>query len=192
MQNQRRLPPEPLNGVDIPGLLATIRLVADQPELAQFQFRTCNEWVHGTHSRSAFVGFAGAGRELKHERFYFADTDHPAVLCGKGSAPTPVEWILHGLAGCLMAGIANDAAARGIRLTKVKCSVSGDIDLRGIFGAPCAIRNGFSDITVTFDISGEATGEMLEALVANSRARSAVFDILTAGVPISVNVRAQH
>ena len=126
----------PLNGVDTPNLLATINFVAGQPELAKFQFRAHNEWIEGTHSKTVMNGFFGAGQEQKHEKPHYADADHPAILCGGDNAPTPVEWLLHGLAGCLMAGVANIAAARGIKLTKVKCSVDGDIDLRGILASP--------------------------------------------------------
>jgi len=120
----------PLNGVDTPSLIATINAVAGQPELAKFQFRAHSEWIEGTHSKTVMHGFHGAGQELKHAKPFYADSDHPAVLCGADNAPAPVEWLLHGLAGCLMSGVANIAAARGIKLTSVKCSIDGDIDLR--------------------------------------------------------------
>jgi uncharacterized OsmC-like protein len=179
----------PLNGVDTPNLMATINFVAGQPELAKFQFRAHNEWIEGTHSKSVIHGFFGAGQEQKHEKPYYADADHPAILCGADSAPTPVEWLLHGLAGCLMAGVANIAAARGIKLTKVKCSVDGDIDLRGILGISDEVRNGFQAIQVSFEIEGDAPAEKLTQLVEQSRARSAVFDVLTKGVPVTVGIK---
>jgi uncharacterized OsmC-like protein len=56
------------------------------------------------------------------------------VLVGADNGPTPVEFLLHGLASCLTAGLANIAAARGVTLTEVRSTVSGDIDLNGIFG----------------------------------------------------------
>ncbi|HEY2949678.1 MAG TPA: OsmC family protein [Micromonosporaceae bacterium] len=42
--------------------------------------------------------------------------------------------MLHALAACLTAGLATIAAARGIQLTEVRSTVSGDIDLDGILG----------------------------------------------------------
>ncbi|RTM09336.1 MAG: OsmC family peroxiredoxin [Hyphomicrobiales bacterium] len=179
----------PLNGVDTPNLLATINFVAGQPELAKFQFRAHNEWIEGTHSKTVMNGFFGAGQEQRHEKPHYADADHPAILCGADAAPTPVEWLLHGLAGCLMAGVANIAAARGIKLTKVKCSVDGDIDLRGILGISDEVRNGFQNIQVSFEIEGDAPAEKLQQLVEQSRARSAVFDVLTKGVPVTVGIK---
>ena len=181
--------PVPLNGVNTPTLLATINAVGGQPELAKFQFRASSRWVSGTHSQSVMHGFSGAGGEHQHIAAYKADGDHPGVLCGADAGPTPVEWLLHALASCLTAGIANIAAARGIKLNKVESTVEGDIDLRGILGLSNDVRNGYQGITISFEIDGDAPAEQLKQLVTQSRARSAVFDVLTNGVPVSIGVR---
>jgi uncharacterized OsmC-like protein len=189
MQEQTRPVRPPLNGVDTPTLLSTINFVAGQPELAKFQFRASNEWMKGTHSRSSMLGFYGAGGEQAHVKSYVADGDHPNVLVGADNAPTPVEWLLHALATCLTAGIANIAAARGIKLTKVKSYVTGDIDLRAILGISDEVRNGYESISIDFEVEGDAPPEKLKQLVEQARARSAVFDVLTNGVPISVGMK---
>ena len=178
--------PVPRNGVDTPKLLATIAAVGDQPSLAEFRFRAESRWVKGTHSRSTMAGFYGAGGEMKHRAAFEADSDHPGVLCGEDQDPTPVEWVLHALAGCLTAGIANIAAARGVTLESVECSVDGDIDLQGILGLSDQVRNGFQAIRANFQVKGDAPDETLKKIVAQSVARSAVFDVLTNGVPVSV------
>lgn len=180
--------PTPMNGVDTPTLLATIQAVGAQPELAKFQFRAKSEWIAGTHSRSSMSGFYGAGAEQKHMADYTADGDHPAVLCGKDAGPTPVEWVLHALASCLTAGIANIAAARGVNLKRVESVVEGDIDLRGILGLSKDVRNGYQGIRVSFEIEGDASRADLEQIITQSRDRSAVFDVLTNGVPVTLNV----
>ena len=98
--------------------------------------------------------------------------DHPAVLVGSDQGPTPVEFLLHGLAACLTAGIANIASARGVTLTKVTSSVEGDIDLLGILGlSDGAVRNGYEQIKVNFHIEGDADEETLHAIVEQSRRR---------------------
>jgi uncharacterized OsmC-like protein len=180
----------PLNGVDTPTLLATINAVGAQPELARFQFRATNTWQRGTHSRSRIEAFSGAGGEQAHATAFEFDADHPQVLVGADQGPTPVEFLLHGLAACLTAGIANIAAARGVRLEEVRSTVEGDIDLRGILGLSKEVRNGYQAIRVRFDIAGDAPPEKLREIVAQSRARSAVVDVLTSGVPIDIEVNA--
>jgi uncharacterized OsmC-like protein len=179
----------PLNGVDTQSLFATIDVVKGQPELAKFQFRATNRWISGTHNRSSISGFFGAGQEHTHATEHRYDADHPPVLTGSDEGPTPVEFLLHALAACLTSGLANIAAARGIALTEVSSTVEGDIDLRGILGLDAEVRNGYQGIRVTFEVRGDGTPEQLESLVNQSRRRSAVFDVLTNGVPVAIDIK---
>ena len=178
----------PLNGVDTPTLFATINAVKGTPELANFQFRAKNEWVRGTNSRSRIESFSGAGGEHQHARVFEFDADHPAVLVGGDVGPTPVEFLLVALSSCLTAGIANIAAARGVQLNRIESSVEGDMDLRGILGLSKDVRNGYKAIRVNFTIEGDAPAETLKGIVDQSKARSAVFDVLTTGVPVEMAV----
>ena len=178
------------NGVDTATLFATLNAVKAAPEAAKFQFRASNEWISGTHSRGTIHGFYGVGEERTHERTFHFDADHPAVLVGRDNGPTPVEYMLHALAACLTAGLANIAAARKIRLTEVRSTVSGDIDLNGILGLDPAVRNGYQHITVRLTVKGDAPAEKLRELVEQSRARSAVYDVITNQVPITIDIDA--
>jgi uncharacterized OsmC-like protein len=176
------------NGVDTATLFATLDAVKAAPEAARFQFRAANEWLSGTHNRSTIHGYFGVGEERTHERVFHFDADHPAVLVGRDNGPTPVEYVLHALAACLTAGLANIAAARGVRLTSVTSTVDGDIDLNGILGLNPDVRNGYEKITVRFTVKGDAPAEVLESIVAQSRRRSAVYDIITNQVPVTIDV----
>lgn len=178
------------NGVDTATLFATLDAVKEAPEAARFQFRARNRWVSGTHSRSTIDDFFGVGEERSHDAPTVHDVDHPKVLVGGDNGPTPVEYLLHALAGCLTAGLANIAAARGIELTEVTSVVEGDIDLNGILGLDPSVRNGFQAIRVTFDVKGDAPADKLRELVEQSCTRSAVFDIITNGVPVTIDVDA--
>jgi uncharacterized OsmC-like protein len=180
----------PLNGVDTPTLFATLDAVRNQPELASFQFRATNRWQHGTHSRSRLESFRGAGGEQKHVREFTFDADHPEVLTGRDQGPTPVEFLLHAIGACITAGIANIAAARGVRLSEVESTVEGDIDLRGILGISKEVRNGYQQLRVNLTIKGDASPEKLAEIVEQSRARSAVYDVLTNGIPVAITVCA--
>jgi uncharacterized OsmC-like protein len=179
----------PRNGVDVPTLFATIDAVKGSPELAGFQFRASNEWISGTHSRSLIQGFYGAGQDDTTRTVPFRyDADHPAVLVGSNQGPTPVEFLLHAIASCLTAGLANIAAARGITLHRVSSTVEGDIDLLGVLGLSDAVRKGYRQIRVHFEIVGDASPEQLVALVEQSRSRSAVYDVLVNGTDVQIDV----
>ena len=176
----------PLNGVDTPTLFATLDVVRAQPQLAKFQFRATNKWIAGTHSRTRLETFSGAAAEHRHTGEVQFDADHPKVLCGADHAPTPVEFLLHAIASCITAGIGNIAAARGVKLEEIESTVEGDIDLQGIFGFSDQVRNGYSGIRVNFRIKGDAPPEKLRQIVEQSKARSAVFDVLTNGTKVDV------
>jgi uncharacterized OsmC-like protein len=178
------------NGVDTATLFATIDAVKGDPDIAKFRFRATNTWVSGTHNRSTIHGFHGAKQEMTHREPFTFDADHPPVLVGTDNGPTPVEYVLHALAACLTAGIANIAAARGVTLTEVSSTVEGDIDLLGILGLSDQVRNGYQQIRVGFTLRGDDDPEKLRSVVEQSRQRSAVFDIVTNGVPVSIDVDA--
>jgi len=179
--------PSVRNGVDTAALFATLDAVKASPELARFRFRASNTWVSGTHNRSRIEGFFGTGQDLAHEQTWTLDADHPPVLVGQDQGPTPVEYLLHALAACLTSGLANIAAARGVTLDEVTSTVEGDINLLGILGLSDEVRNGFEHIKVSFTVSGDDP-DKLRKVVEQSRQRSAVFDMLTNGVPVTVEV----
>ena len=176
------------NGVDTATLFATLDAVKQAPQAAQFQFRAHNQWISGTHNRSTIADYFGVGEERSHERTFVFDADHPAVLVGQDHGPTAVEFVLHALAACLTAGLANIAAARRVKLTEVRSTVTGDIDLNGLLGLSPDVRNGYERITVRFTIKGDAPAEKLREIVEQSRARSAVYDVITNRVPVTIEV----
>jgi uncharacterized OsmC-like protein len=128
-------------------------------------------------------------QDLTHVEPRSYDADHPAILTGNDRGSTPVEFVLHALAACLTAGIANIAAARGVQLDEVSSTVEGDIDLMGLLGLDPEVRNGFQQIRVSFRLRGD-DADALRRVLEQSTARSAVFDMLTNGVPVSIEVDA--
>ena len=176
------------NGVNVQALLDARTALVDAPEGAQFTWRASNEWLRGTHSRSEITGFFGLGAEQTHRSSWSYDADHPEVFASEDNAPTPVEYVLVALSSCLTGGIAAVAQNRGIQLNSVKATVEGDMDILGILGGDPETRNGFNEIRVHYDIDADATPEEIEALVAQSQKRSAVFDAVTNPTSVTVHV----
>jgi uncharacterized OsmC-like protein len=179
------------NGVDTELMYATLDLIKAQPELARFRFRASNRWVDGAHNRSTIHGFYGAGQEdASRAEPFELDAGEPPILLGTNTGPNPVEYLLHALAACLTISIVYVAAARKVNLTSVESTVAGELDARGAFGLTDAVRNGFEHISISFRVSGEASDEKLHEVVERAKARSAVFDIVTNGVPVELEVTA--
>ncbi|MEO1136291.1 MAG: OsmC family protein [Pseudomonadota bacterium] len=177
-----------LNGVDVAALLGAREALEKAPEAAKFAWKATSEWKDGVHTRTEINGFYGLGEEQTRTKTFTIETDHPEVFAAPDLAPTPVELVLSGLAGCLTGGIASVAENRGIKLNSVKATIEGDMDLYGILGIDPAVRNGFNAVRVHFDIDADANLEDIEALVAQSQKRSAVFDIITNPTNIFVTV----
>ncbi|HET6470927.1 MAG TPA: OsmC family protein [Pseudomonadales bacterium] len=176
------------NGVNVDALLQAREALTAAPPAAQFRWRATCDWVNGTHSRSTVEDFFGLGAEQKHRTTFNFEADHPEVFASDDHGATPVEYVLVGLAGCLTAGVASVAQNRNIQLRSVKATLEGAMDLRGILGVDADVRNGFDGITVRFEIDADASRDDIEALVAQSQKRSAVFDIVTNPTNVTVEV----
>src|SRR4051812_20801255 len=176
------------NGVNVEALIAAREALTAAPAAAQFKWRAACEWKNGTHSQSTVEGFFGLGEEQHRKKTFAFDADHPEVFASEDKGATPVEYVLVGLASCLTAGIAAVAQHRNIQLRSVTATLEGDMDIQGILGIDSDVRNGFGGIKVSYDIDADAKREDIEALVAQSQKRSAVYDIVTNPTNVTVVV----
>jgi uncharacterized OsmC-like protein len=177
------------NGVDTGTMFATLDLIKAQPELAQFQFRATNRWIAGAHNRSTIQGFyAAGGEDTSRTATFELDAGEPAILLGTDTGPNPAEHLLHALAACLTTSIVYVAAARKVELTSVESTITGDMDVRGALGVDEEPRNGFKRIGASFRVTGNAPEDKLREVVDRARKRSAVYDMVTNGVPVGMEV----
>jgi uncharacterized OsmC-like protein len=176
------------NGVNVEALLDAREALTEAPEGAKFTWRATCTWLNGTHSSSSIESFFGLGEEQSHRKEYSFETDHPEVFASEDNGATPVEMVLVGLAGCLTAGIAAVAQNRDIQLRSVKATLDAGMDIQGILGIDSDVRNGFDGVRVHYDIDADASQEDIEAIVAQSQKRSAVFDIITNPTNCTVTV----
>ena len=176
------------NGVNLQALLDAREALGAEPDLAQFQWRVSSTWKWGTHSENLVDKFTGLGGEQAHHTAFTYDVDHPQQFASEDIGVTPTEYVLVGLAGCLTAGIASIATLREIQLRSVTATIEGDLDLLGTIGVDPEARNGFTAVRVRYTIDADASQEDIEALVAQSQKRSAVFDIIANPTNVSVEV----
>jgi uncharacterized OsmC-like protein len=176
------------NGVNVQALLDAREALKGAPEAAKFTWRASCKWQNGTHSKTNVQNFFGLGQEQQHKTETSFDADHPEIFASEDKGITPIEYVLVGLASCLTAGVAAVAQNRGVQLRSVESKLEGKMDLRGILGIDSDVRNGYDDIKVTFKIDADAPKKEIEALVAQSQKRSAVYDIIANPVNITVEV----
>ena len=176
------------NGVNVGALLAAREALKSAPQAAKFKWRASCKWKNGTYTNTTVQGFHGLGEEQKHKTEFSFEADHPEIFASEDLGATPVEYVLVGLASCLTAGVASVAQNRGIQLKSVEAKIEGSMDIQGILGIDSDIRNGYDDIKVTFNIDADASKKDIDAIVAQSQKRSAVFDIVTNPTNVTVDV----
>ena len=176
------------NGVNVGALLAAREALKGAPQAAKFTWRASCKWQNGTHSRTKIKGFHGLGEEQKHKTEFSFEADHPEIFASEDLGVTPIEYVLVGLASCLTAGVAAVAQNRGVQLRSVEAKLEGTMDIQGILGIDRDVRNGYDDIKVTFHIDADAPKKEIEAIVAQSQKRSAVYDVLTNPTNVTVAV----
>jgi uncharacterized OsmC-like protein len=176
------------NGVNVAALIAAREALTNAPAAAQFKWRAACEWKNGTHSHSTVESFYGLGQEQHHKKTINFGSDHPELFASEDKGAAPIEYVLVGLASCLTGVIAAVAQYRNIQLRSVTATIEGDMDVRGILGIDDDVRNGFGGIRVTYKIDADAKREDIEALVAQSQKRSAVYDIVTNPTNVTVVV----
>ena len=176
------------NGVNVDALLAAREALKGAPQAAKFTWRAACKWQNGTHSQTKIQGFHGLGEEQKHKTEFSFSADHPEIFASEDLGITPIEYVLVGLASCLTAGVASVAQNRGVQLRSVEAKLEGTMDLQGILGIDRDVRNGYDDIKVTFHIDADAPKKEIEAIVAQSQKRSAVYDVLTNPTNVTVAV----
>jgi uncharacterized OsmC-like protein len=176
------------NGVNVEALLAAREVLRGAPEAAKFTWRASCKWQNGTHSRTKIQGFHGLGEEQKHKTEFSFEADHPEIFASEDLGVTPIEYVLVGLASCLTAGVAAVAQNRGVQLRSVEAKLEGNMDIQGILGIDRDVRNGYNDVKVTFNIDADAPRKEIEAIVAQSQKRSAVYDALANPTNVTVTV----
>ena len=178
-----------LNGVNVDTLFGVIDAIKGTPTVADFKFRIENKWMNGGHNRTTVGNFFGACEVQTRDGFVLDNAEHQ-ILLGEDESPNPVEYVLHALAGCITTSLVYHAAARGHKITEVESVIEGDLDLHGFLGMDENIRSGYTNITVTLKVKGDASEEVLQELAEIAQSRSPVFDIVSNPVPVKVVVEA--
>jgi uncharacterized OsmC-like protein len=177
-----------VNGFKSQEINETVQAILSNPEIAKFKFRAKNQWITGGHNRSTIKDFYGGCTEDKSRDTAFVfDNSEPPILLGNNEGANPVEFILHGLAGCMTTTMMLHAAANNISVDHVESSLEGDLDVQGFLGLDESVRNGYQNIRVNFRIEGDLTDEERRQLISFVY-NSPVFDVLTNKVPIAVSL----
>lgn len=189
MEKMELMEDKRVNGVDVSALHGTIKAVRENPGLGTATFRVTNRWLGQALNESEVGKYFCAGEERTHKTKVVYQNDEGYVLLGNDNAANPVEFILHGLAGCVTTTTVYHAAAHGIKIKELETTLEGDLDLRGLLQTDPMVPAGYQGIRVSMKIKSDETPERIAMLKSFYRF-SPVFDTLTRAVPVEVMVEA--
>jgi uncharacterized OsmC-like protein len=128
--------------------------------------------------------------DVRDFRFVIAE---PEKIGGNNEGPTPMEYVLGALNGCLNVVIELVAKERGIALRSLHVSSSGRVDQRGLFGT-ADVSPQFQSVDV--DVTGTATASasQLADLQQTVLRRCPVYNLIRdskARIDVTWNLKAE-
>ena len=153
---------EPVNGLDLPALVAMVEDIRADPAKATAAFRVTTRWTGQTSSETIAGSCEIGGSQV--DRSFTILADEPRALMGHDSAPNPQELLMAALNACLVVGYVANAAVIGIDLTEVEIETWGDLDLRGYLGLDDAVAPGYRELDYVVRIAGAGKAEQFESI----------------------------
>jgi len=173
-----------LNGINLEGLNQYISVIKENKEEAKSSYGITAEWLIGTKTK-VFTHNQKVGSSEITKDFKFS-IDEPQELLGDNTNPTPQDYLLGGLAGCMMVGFVVGASNQGIKLNQVSLHITGSLDLRGFLNVDPETPIGFDEIQFKFEVIGDGTQEQYDEIIKNVQHFSPNYRTITDQVKVSL------
>ena len=165
-----------LNNINIAGLSEFVSEIKADNQQSRARYGVQLNWQSGTKSiintKNVVMG------EHKLVRDFSFTVDEPSQLLGINSAPSPAEYMLGGLAGCMAVTFLAGATAMNIEIDALSLDIDGEIDLQGFLGLDDDTNAGFPELSFVFNVSGNGTQEQYDKLLMRVNRHSPNFNTM--------------
>lgn len=174
-----------INNLNLKALQNYINLVKSNSSEAEATFGVTANWQDGvateitTHSKN--VGLKKINKQFKYL------IDEPLELLGNDKHPNPQDYILGGMAGCMMVGFVAGASGKGIVLKNVQLDITGKLDLRGFLDLDPDVSVGFEKLQFNFKVEGSGTQEQYDEIIKHVSKVSPGYQTILNPVKIEMN-----
>ncbi len=173
-----------LNGINLDGLEQYVALITEKPKEAISSYGITAKWLGGVNTEITTHNQMVGSKEIeKHFKFTIGE---PEELLGNNGYPTPQDYLLGGLAGCMMVGFVAEATSKQIKLESVELIITGDLNLRGFLKVDKDAPIGFDEIQFIYNVKGDGTQEDYDAIIKNVQQFSPNYRTITDQVKLSV------
>lgn len=118
-----------LNGIDIAGLNGAREAIRQNPAAGEARYGVLLNWQDGTKIEAQATQMSVGTDRI--ERNFKWTIDEPPQLLGNSTGPTPQEYLMSGVAACIMVGFVVNAAAHDIKINRLAIRMEGSLDLAG-------------------------------------------------------------
>lgn len=174
-----------INNLNLEALQGYIDLVKSNSSEAIATFGVTANWQDGvateitTHSKK--VGSKKINSQFKYS------IDEPLELLGDDKNPNPQDYILGGMAGCMMVGFIAGASGKGIELKNVQLDIVGKLDLRGFLNLDPDVSVGFEKLQFNFKVKGSGTQAQYDEIIQHVSKVSPGYQTILNPVKIEIN-----
>lgn len=147
------------------------------------------------HGKRTFRSVAVAGKGTACVVDEGADTltlDVGKALGGMHAGPSPSMVLRAAMGGCIVIGIKQWAAWRGVPIDALRVVVETDVDARGQLGLEDAARPGFEAVRLSIEATSPADPATLEDLIAATLKYSPLMDVFIRTQPVECDIHVIH
>ena len=174
-----------LNNLNLEALGQYVDLVKEKPEEGLVDLGVTAHWKGGVNSEITTHRRRLGSRTISKTHTFQAG--EPNELLGDDQTPNPQDYILGGMAACMMVGFVAAATTKGIELQDVQLSIVGKLDLRGFLDLDPTVTVGFEELEFKFDVKGNGTEEQYDEIIRHVQKVSPGYHTIADPVKISVN-----
>ncbi|WP_426791503.1 OsmC family protein [Sphingobacterium sp. WOUb80] len=174
-----------LNDINLAALKDYAATISENPKEGISSYGITAKWMGGVQSEiSTHNQFVGSKEVVKNFRFTVGE---PEELLGDNKFPTPQDYLLGGMAGCMMVGFVILASDRNIKLESVELKIVGSLNLLGMLELDPLAPVGFPDLAFNFNVVGNGTQEQYDEIIRHVQKISPNYRTICDSVKISIN-----
>jgi uncharacterized OsmC-like protein len=174
-----------LNGINLEGLNTYANTISEKPEEAISAYGVTAKWLGGVKTQIQTHNQKVGSAEIVKD-FHF-DIDEPEELLGSNSNPTPQDYLLGGLAGCMMVNFVAGASQKGIKLESVELKIKANLDLRGFLNVGDHVPIPFEKIFFNYEVKGDGTQNDYDEIIKDVQHFSPNYRTISDAVNLSVS-----
>jgi uncharacterized OsmC-like protein len=171
------------NGIPVAGISELVEEIRRDPKQGLLQCGVGIDWQNGTRGQVKTLPLQFGAHQVSRDFSWIID--EPRQLGGGNHGPSPQEFLLSGVAACIMVGFTVGASIMGVQLESLRVEVQGELDLAGFLGITDASTVPLKSINYQISVAGDGSAEQFETLRREAVTHSPNAMTVFKGVPLN-------